>query len=156
MDGILTNRWWVVFATAAVVLIVIGLCWRPRPVAYDCPDHEIKLPPVHEGDTAWSTVPLAGNTAQIPEFHDCQRLISQSNGKKYGALIGIWVSEKLDRLPDSLAKLATLIPDREYPVLLVPKSVPAYQPLPLTQKGVGLAFAQIYAWPEPPGGEQGY
>ena len=86
----------------AVLIIVCARCTGVSPaVAYDCPDHDVKLPPVASGDTAVSIVPLAGETTPIAEFHDCQRLISLSDPNKYGALVGIWVSDVLDRLPDS-------------------------------------------------------
>jgi hypothetical protein len=41
-------------------------------------------------------VPLAGDIEDIPEYHDCQRLLTQR--LVYGPLVGIWAREFIDKL----------------------------------------------------------
>jgi hypothetical protein len=49
-------------------------------------------------------IQVAGSIADIPEFHDCQRLL-QGSGSGYGTLAGIYASERLEMLEDSIARL---------------------------------------------------
>lgn len=154
MDRGLLKRSVVMVGIVALIAVIWKQCPPKQPLAYDCPDHDVKLPPLGAGDTATSLVPLAGETTPIAEFHDCQRLISLSDPNKYGALVGIWVSDVLDRLPDSLAKLPPRnleLPDSE-----LVKSGGRMIPRPGVPTGTGLPFAEIYAWPEPEGSAQGY
>ncbi len=114
-----------------VLLVVAGvLVWRcrcrPPAIAVaqpECPDHDVAIRDP-ENRAVDSIVPVAGAITPIAEFHDCQRMISPANGSKYGPLIGIWASDILDTLP----------------VLLAEKNAQANGP------GIGLAFAEIYAW----------
>jgi hypothetical protein len=152
MDGKLRLLWW---GLTIVPLIVIGAtCSEP----YDCPDHQVKLPPIHSGDTAWSSVPLAGPISGIAEFHDCQRLVSLNDKTKYGALVGIWVSQVLDKLPDSLGMFEAIRPELPRGGGMVKPDTIALQPIVVSALPVGtaLAFAEIYAWPEPSGKPPGY
>ncbi|HSE65483.1 MAG TPA: hypothetical protein VLB12_00760 [Gemmatimonadales bacterium] len=160
MDGMLPKlRLWGGLTSGVLLLFLAGVgCPRPEEdlgAAYDCPDHDVKLPPINTGDTAWSQVPLAGVITPIAEFHDCQRLISLSDSTKYGPLVGIWVSEVLDRLPDSLARLRSLIKEKEQRRSIV-GNIQGPIPNPLQAIGTGLPFAEILAWPEPKGIPPGY
>jgi len=49
-------------------------------------------------------IPLATTTDNLPEFHDCQRLI---DGRTYGPLVGIWASDRLEQLPALLDSVHT-------------------------------------------------
>jgi hypothetical protein len=76
---------------------------KPLPnVPFDS-THPVECPNVEaesreEGARGIHTFPmiiqLAGVITDIPEFHDCQRLMT-SSGDEFGPLVGLWASEKL-------------------------------------------------------------
>ncbi|MFI5312115.1 MAG: hypothetical protein ACHQQ3_12825 [Gemmatimonadales bacterium] len=56
-------------------------------------------------DSTITVIPVAGRAlTNIPEVHDCQRLLDSSSDA-FGTLAGIWASEILDHLVDSLNTL---------------------------------------------------
>ena len=122
----------------------------------ECPNHKEGLP---DGDTL---LPIAGHLTTIAEFHDCQRLLNPEDTNSYSVLAGIWVSEVLDSLTDSIH---TLNPNLD-PALLQAKwldenpgdTMPGLQGRaqprgkdapPPSPMGTGLTFALIYAWNGP-------
>lgn len=94
-----------------------------------CPSQDSIYAPLPPAATP-NEVPLAGNISLIAGFHDCQRLVSAQDTAKYGPLTPLWVAQNLDALPDSLAKLN---PNLE-------------QGNAAGVTGIGLAFAELYAW----------
>lgn len=62
----------------------------------ECPnhDHPMALSGVARAEDTTEVIRLAGKTTRIPEFHDCQRLLT-SSGHQYGPLVGIWVASNL-------------------------------------------------------------
>lgn len=94
------------YAVVSVVSLSIAGCQQieniPHPVAPNterCPNDAYVGPGgvlVHEGSDS-SLVPLAGKIADIPEYHDCQRLLRP--GKVYGPLVGIWARDELASVP---------------------------------------------------------
>lgn len=84
---------------AIVCVLVAGLaiagCVIPPPkkVAFGCPEHEINVV-LRDTllDTVVTSIPLAPETATMPEFHDCQRM---QIGSGYGPLIAIWAAQDL-------------------------------------------------------------
>ena len=85
--------------TQAIRSVPGGLDWTAT-----CPNHAaFSIHLTADSVVQVDTVLLAGGTTLIPEFHDCQRLLSPEGG--YGPLAGIWVSEHLENLVDSLARL---------------------------------------------------
>lgn len=122
------------FRRVALIVVVIfavvklpPLFLRERP---SCPNHNY---PVRAAHDTFSIVPLAGEITDIPEFHDCQRLLTPDvRAKKlsYGPLVGIWVSESLEV---RLRQLADKNP-KPGPGGTSPLSV------------IALAFVQLYSW----------
>jgi hypothetical protein len=63
-----------------------------------CPNEPFLQPDgsyAHSGDSL--VVPLAGKITRIPEYHDCQRLLSRE--LEYGPLIGVWSRDELKAVP---------------------------------------------------------
>ncbi len=52
----------------------------------------------------YDSMPVSGLISNIPEFHDCQRLL-QGTSQAYGPLVGVWASWALDRFDDTLSAL---------------------------------------------------
>lgn len=86
-------------------ILLVALCWRfvrPKPeVAFGCPEHYINITTL---DTVVTSIPLAPETTEMPEYHDCQRM---QVGKTFGPLIAIWAAQDLPAffpgLPDRTA-----------------------------------------------------
>jgi hypothetical protein len=95
-------KWWVWLL--AVLVIIAILVWRPwergtvpptgATVPDDCPQHLIAI------DTNGAApgpivddIPIASESDEIPEFHDCQRFAATGNA--YGPLIAIWSATNL-------------------------------------------------------------
>lgn len=113
---------WVVLSLVAILAVIVlpPLFTRERP---SCPNHNY---PVWNADDSFTEVPLAGAITDIPEFHDCQRLLVHDLRQKrlsYGPLAGIWVAEFLDQRLAELTKLNSS-----------PRVVMA------------LAFVELYSW----------
>lgn len=110
-----------------IVIVIVSVYWpglvTKQPPS--CPNHDY---PVVSDSDSFSEVPLAGAITDIPEFHDCQRLLIE-RGHIYGPLVGIWVAEFLDT---RLQELADANPPR-----------PGGSPNPEVN---ALAFAELYSW----------
>lgn len=134
---------------AAVVLLVLGAvvvlaCRRGSEVpqasspglvdSLECPNHNVGIP---GGDTI---LPIAGVTTTIAEFHDCQRLVDQQQSDAYTVLAGVWVSEVLTGLVDSLIRLNPWV-DSAHKADTLTGARPQATPM-----GEGLTFALVYAW----------
>lgn len=129
----------------AAIPVVIWAC--RRPVALECPDHDVRIRSARDTTLFVTEVPLAGPLTNIVEFHDCQRLISLSDGRAYGPLVGIWVSRALDRLPDSLGQVNPAIPaSAGLSKLAASDTISDLGPAVPSAAGTGLAFVEIYAW----------
>lgn len=99
--------WRAAVASVTAGVIVAAARTAPTPIINDasCPhDVRITIPPDRPGGDSIvvDSMPVAGPISNIPEFHDCQRLLA-GNGAEYGTKAGIWASWQLDRLLDSLA-----------------------------------------------------
>jgi len=108
---------------AAGLLTILGPDHRAPPphaaniTRYECPDHATRIPRKNGRDTAGSsgyvtTVPLAGPITNIPEFHDCQRMLLPGTGgatlqaPQFGPLIAIFAGFKLDSITTWLDSMA--------------------------------------------------
>lgn len=154
------RKWWFAPILLLAAALFLWLYWlRPRPEQVianpECPDHD-KIE-VHEGDgtAQLSEVKLAGSLTFIPEFHDCQKLIVPVTGNpaKFGPLVAIWVSENLERLPDSLRELnptnAWHRPNADSNWVVVDSTNLGASPQPADPtKLIALPFAVIHAWNE--------
>lgn len=94
MPGQLTStRWRWLWALVAIVIAAILVLWyqrrEHRQVAFGCPEHDINLVAF---ETRITRIPIAPETGEIPEFHDCQRM---KVGEQYGPLIAIWAAQDL-------------------------------------------------------------
>jgi hypothetical protein len=108
--------------TLAVIVMIAAVVKFTVAKPPSCPNHDY---PVKTEDDSFSVVPLAGAITDIPEFHDCQRLLvlnPRTKGMSYGPLVGIWVSDSLGTRLTELAMLNT-------------GSVP-----------MALAFAELFSW----------
>jgi Putative intracellular protease/amidase len=107
---------------------------------FDCPEHQGVFIQFPGGDTTTFTqLSVPGPLTLIPEFHDCQRLISQ-NGVEYGPLVGIFASDRLNQMTvtgaryvDPEAPLAPVTP-RGAAVVTIPNATQLY------------AFVEAVAW----------
>src|SRR5688500_4692594 len=71
----------------------------------ECPRDYDSIPKPQSGYEALpSGISVSGPITGIPEFHDCQRLITAS-GTKYGPLVAIFAAYYLDRLEANLDSL---------------------------------------------------
>jgi hypothetical protein len=82
----------------------------------DCPQDSVIVVVGLQGDAAAqippriiTNIPLAETRDNLPEFHDCQRLIE---GRTHGALVAIWASDRIDSLVPLLDSIhqATRLP----------------------------------------------
>ena len=109
-----------------------------------CPNHDVG----RGGDTL---LPIAGAITLIAEYHDCQRLVDTK--RNYITLAGVWVSEVLAALPDSLHVLNPWLDSLEH-------ADTAGGAAGTSQAvGTGLTFALVRAWTgdyEPLGIKQGW
>jgi hypothetical protein len=94
-------------------LVVAGslfvACRSPRVGLRECPHDWVQLPRDQKDEhagmvTPGSGLPLVGSITNVPEFHDCQRLLIDG-GKKFGPLVAIFASESLGVLDERLAEL---------------------------------------------------
>jgi hypothetical protein len=96
-----------------------------------------------------SIVPVAAVTTNIPEFHDCQRLLSERIPELYGPLAGVWVSYRLDSLLDSLPRrnLGSIKPATSGGTIagVQPPGVRPWTIIPGKPR-TALMVAQIYLW----------
>ncbi len=80
-------------ATAAVAMPTVAILGCPLTqqdvASFGCPEHAINIAVF---DTVVTSIPLAAETAAIPEYHDCQRMLV---GKSFGPLIAIWAAQDL-------------------------------------------------------------
>jgi len=88
----------------------------------ECPSHELNITVPRDQNPAFllPQIPLSDPISNIPEFHDCQRLVLE-NGK-YGPLVAIFASSRLPIISDATATqavaLATIYSyDGDYPLL---------------------------------------
>ena len=159
MDGSMRKKNWLGWTGALIVVLVPGVfvasCFpgpaRPQ-IALECPDHDFTTHPSLPHGPGSDTVPLAGPITNIPEFHDCQRFLD-SKGNRYLALVGIWVSAKLDSLGDRLERESYRInwpipgggavnPDNPFDPRNWRRSPPGSRPY-------GVAFAEIFSYDAP-------
>ena len=100
-------RWpWFVLG---LLLLLLILCWlgiwpRPEPEiavarAVACPEHEIAIDTA-AGYAPVTNIPVASSIDEVPEYHDCQRLIVDSG---FGPLVAIWIAQAADTLFTSLS-----------------------------------------------------
>ena len=96
---------------AVVALLIVAACpprtnsvYPAQPVYNrpDCPTHAIELTVYDSLDHGWTArtvndIPIASAIDEIPEFHDCQRLV-RTHEREYGPLVGIFASEQLETL----------------------------------------------------------
>jgi hypothetical protein len=156
MDGSMRKKKWFGWTGALIVVLVPGVfvascsptSTRPR-IVLECPDHDFTTHPGVPHMPESDTVPLAGPITNIPEFHDCQRFLDP-NGNRYLALVGIWVSAKLDSLGDRLERESyrinwpipgggTVNPDNPFDPRNWRRSPPGSRPY-------GVAFAEIFSY----------
>lgn len=164
MEGASKTRW--VYIGVAVILLLILMYFQyyhpKRPAAttnkgggrdttLECPDHNLNLP-VGAGDsTSVTVVPVAGVITNIPEFHDCQRLLSEQNPDRYGPLAGVWVSYRLDSLLNALPKHneGAIRPPTSGGGIVAPHGfepgVSPWEIIPGAPR-TGVMLAQVYAW----------
>jgi hypothetical protein len=81
---------------AAVIGALTGILASPEPtppatVAFGCPEHTIQ---VNAFDSVIRVIPIAPQTATVPEYHDCQRFRVAAG---FGPLVAIWAAEGLPR-----------------------------------------------------------
>lgn len=77
-------------------------------------------------------VPHVGAATNIPEFHDCQRMIDQS-GKTYGSLIGIYATQERPTAPDT---------SKAYLVAVMINYDDMYEPLQI-DRGVSCLYVRL-------------
>jgi hypothetical protein len=95
---------WLWFVLGLLLLLLI-LCWlgvfpprqggeivTARTVA--CPEHKIAIDTA-AGHPPVTNIPVASSIDEIPEYHDCQRLVVN---KDYGPLVAIWIAGAADTL----------------------------------------------------------
>lgn len=96
---------------AVVILLIVAACpprtrtvFPAQPVYNrpDCPSHAIELTVYDSLEHGWTPrvvndIPIASAIDEIPEFHDCQRLV-RTHDREYGPLVGIFASEELETL----------------------------------------------------------
>ena len=137
-----------------LVVPVLALTWLAVSLATsgfsapfkrrDCPSHQDSLPPLA----------LAGDITNVPEFHDCQRFISE-DGNAYEGLYGIFISQLAERLWDSLRVLEcnATIPGQVGSVrdsIDIPQQLLGGGTCPDGQRQpIAIAFAQIEAFDKP-------
>lgn len=124
----------------------------------DCPAHEIALTVYDSADHAWdprvvTDIPIAPTIDEIPEFHDCQRLL-RDGGKEFGPLVGIFASEHLDTLLGPYdAKGGLSGPPRRGDGAAVAQ-IFSFDDEPYAPLGIRREFSCLYLVP-PPGGPAG-
>ena len=78
----------------------------------DCPGHSRVLYVRSSGDpgdtTSLAQLVVPGSTTNIPEFHDCQRLLI-SPATSYGPLVGIWASNSLQETTQASLPYAEVV-----------------------------------------------
>jgi hypothetical protein len=72
----------------------------------ECPVDSILIPR-DSGYTVTTVIPASGPISLVPEYHDCQRMLS-SNKSAYGSLIAVFARSGLDSIPDPPAVRGTL------------------------------------------------
>ena len=109
MPGIDRKWWWLL----ALFLVGLALWWPreagfPRDRVVGCPEHEVRID--LGGGSYVDSIAIAPNTAGVPEYHDCQRMLvtgdeqSGATGRfgtrqvgadavTYGPLIALWAAE---------------------------------------------------------------
>lgn len=98
------------FASTMFAAIALGCSQSPPPPEtaeeatasrHDCPTHGLKLSVTDSADHGTvsrtiTNIPIAPNIDEVPEYHDCQRLVRQFEPANYGPLVGIFAAEGLD------------------------------------------------------------
>ena len=114
MPGTLRKWWWL----PALVLAGLVIWWvRPSRVPHEvvagCPEHEIRID--LGGGIVVDSIAIAPNTAGVPEYHDCQRMLVTRDRRQeqegrfgtrqighdsvtYGPLIALWAAEDAAKL----------------------------------------------------------
>ncbi len=102
-----------------------------------CPQHDSVWVPAKIGALFWTrraTLAMPGTLTQIPEFHDCQRLLS-ANGSEYGPEAGVYADSAVADLLDTAKLLengsdslkavgvATIVSDGEYNKLWIERGI---------------------------------
>jgi hypothetical protein len=144
----------VLAAGLLVALIFLWTCCRkvppPPSVAVDCQQDSVlivyRTDTIHGLDTVTaSDMPLVGRIANLPEYHDCQRLLVRgdrgsgtADSLRYGPLVAIWAA---DSLAGRLPKDSTDLPTLAIPVAVVfnAERATAYAPL-----GIQPGFSCLY------------
>jgi hypothetical protein len=99
-----------VIAVALIAVTFAAYWWwnqvPPMPVANDCPQDRLIIRREHDSVTA-AQLPLLGATAEMPEFHDCQRFVVEARSpgatgraeagdhRLFGPLVAIWAAYDL-------------------------------------------------------------
>lgn len=147
-----TKRWWwIVVALVGAAFVVWRYC-RPEPVAVrnDCQQDHLVIYTSDHDSVIGADLPLVGPIADLPEFHDCQRLVipagtagaatvPSTDSLAFGPLVAIWAANELDSSfadPDSLIGKAV-------PVAVIYNfdAVHGYEPL-----GIRPGFNCLFLW----------
>lgn len=150
----LDRKAWPWIVTAVAIVVLIWCLWdkeygedekagedEPMVVPWvrltECPHYWSRVSTV-VGDTV---VPLSGVTRDVPEYHDCQRLVAQ-NGTSYGALAAVFASARIDRLlEDQAARTA----DYGTPMAVAAATILAIDQ-PHGDLGIGKGGNCLYLW----------
>ncbi|HEX6643238.1 MAG TPA: hypothetical protein VF037_01090 [Gemmatimonadales bacterium] len=127
----------------------------------ECPEHDINLTVYRDSHDVLvphvvTDIPIAPSIDEIPEFHDCQRLV-RTGTPEYGPLVGVFASERIDSLfgtfrpdgaPADLRAIAVLNRTRPAAAQLFNYDDEPYEPL-----GIHRQFSCLYLMqPEESGG----
>jgi len=99
-----------VVALVAVAILIWKFCPPPPPpppVANDCQQDHLVIHLADHDSVTGAGIPLLGPIADLPEYHDCQRLLvkggspdavsaAAADGLAFGPLVAIWAANKLD------------------------------------------------------------
>ena len=107
----------------------------------ECPRHWERLPKRLGGRLAPEGFVLTGPITDVPEFHDCQKLLVR-NGRAYGPLVAVFASQHLDTLFDTAAFPIDTI--ARSAGLILNLGTDAYQPLRIRP-----GFSCLYVWRRP-------
>lgn len=154
-----TKRWVLVLVALIVIALLAKVFFFPPRVSdvggtqdlardtggrYDCPDHG----PVQVGDTTYTQLSVPGPITGIPEFHDCQRVITvDGGGVNYGPRIGLFASQGLGQFQVTPLQYQSPGSGAMGTSTLVPGPQGVTQAVVTTQQGAGPpAFVEVVAW----------
>lgn len=115
-------RWWIAAVVGIALLVAIVKIWiqPPPPRVNDCPQDQLVIYTTDHDSLTEADFPLLGATAEMPEFHDCQRFVvstrtpgvvgsAEGGGdQRFGPLVAIWAAYDLAaRFPKSIEPVDT-------------------------------------------------